>query len=114
MASQANTLLSPQVITDNYTQAEHDWLDLGAFRHLGVEFLVLTPGSGGAGEKIVVESAAVDSDQSFTPVPGLEVSLNSQGTIHLYSSNFMRYVRVRATGTVTGDPVVTINTIAKE
>lgn len=114
MASQANNLLSPRVLDSNYTQPEHEWIDLGAFRHLGAEVLVLTAGTGADSEKVLIESAAIKDAASFRPVTGLEVKLNTVGVSHVYADEFMRYVRVKVTGTVTGSPVVAVNIIAKE
>lgn len=114
MASQSNELMSPRVIPSNYVQPDHEVLDLGAYKQLNAEIVVLTAGTGGAGEKIVLQTAAVNEENRFQDVPTMEAVLNNVATVHVTTDQFMRYVRARANGVVTGTPVVTITTIGKE
>lgn len=110
--SQANTLMTPRVIPSNYTLPEHEVLDLGAFKQLGAEINVLTAGGQG-GENMLIETAAINEDTAFKPIPGMLADMGTAGTTHVYTDQFMRYIRAKASGTVTGSPVVAINTISK-
>lgn len=80
-----------RVITDGYTQPEHEWLDLGAYTNLGVEFLVLTAGT--ATEKMSIETAAVKDEGSFKTIPLVDVDLGTAGVFHVYTNQFMRVPR---------------------
>ena len=92
-----------------------DWLDLGAYKTLSIEFRLLTPGSA-ATLTLAVEHAAIAQDDAFTPLSG--ATLVMTGTAqpsYVHAGNFLRFVRWKvAAATVTEGAVVAVYIIAKD
>ena len=105
MASQYIRMADGQTGAANKTQESDKWLDLGAYRELGFQLLMLSAGSAG---NILVEHSATAEDDNFVTLTGVTWFASGTGG-YQNATDFLRYVRWFCDGSVAGNPVFTID-----
>ncbi len=114
MASTFVELMPPTKITTGWELDIELAADLGSFRTLEVQWNVLTPGNGTGGESIVLTHCATKHGVYLTLSGSGIVIDNSAADAHKAVPDFLRFVRARAVGSVSGVPVIGAQIIAKE
>lgn len=117
MSSQALTLLDAATFSDSATMDRADWVDLGAYKELSIEFQLLKSGTVSSGAfSLIIEHAAIPQDDAFLAVTGGTLPLT--GTAQpsfVHVTGFLRYVRWRVSGPdVSESAVVAVHIIAKD
>lgn len=110
MASQYVRLLDPRVIQANDVQDLKDAFDGGAYTKLELHCRILKSGSAG---NVKLQHAAVNDEDGYIDLGNASWAANGSGG-PVSISNFLRYVRWVGDSAVAGNPVVTIDLIAKE
>ncbi len=120
MSSLAQRLLDPTVVTTGFKTAKEDVLDVGAYAKGELQFRRLKDGTS-ATTYLRLQHAAVNEEDAFMDAKdpagaNVEIVLdNAAASVkHVSCANFLRYVRLVAIGTVTGGPVVLVDSVWKE
>ncbi len=106
MASQYNRLLDSRVLAPNLTASPQAVLDLGAYTQLELDPRVLVTGAG----NLIVETASVNEEGAWRTIA--TIALNATSPI-VQVLSFLRFVRWRTDGQVTGTPTVVVDVMAK-
>lgn len=102
-------LLDPRVLGAGDTQDSKDAFDGGGYSKLELQCRILKSGSAGS---IKLQHAAVNEEDAYIDLGSASwVATGSGG--HISISNFLRFIRWAADGSVAGNPVVMIDLIAK-
>ncbi len=109
MAGQYTRLADAIQLAANQVQPRDQVLDAGAFNKLQVQARVLKTGTGGT---IKLQHSAVMEEGAWIDLGG-SIALNALSNALITHLNFLRYVRWVTDGAVAGDPVVTIDIMAK-
>jgi hypothetical protein len=111
MASAYRRLLEPRSFSSDENQPLFEAWDAGNFRVLEVDFCVLKTGTAG---NLKLQHAAINVEESFIDIATISADLTASGHDYQEVTKFLRYVRWKVDGTVTGSPVAFIDIIAKE
>lgn len=110
MSNEYKRILPLRKLTGPAAQPESEAWDAGGYRLLELQFRF--PKSGSANGFLALEHSATNEPGSFVLIPGTSVELSTTGGV-VSVSNFLRFVRWVTTGTVSGDPLVQIDAVAK-
>ena len=110
MASQYFRLMDPTSLVASTDQDLRNAIDVGAFNKLEIDCRILKSGSAG---NLILEHAAVLEENAFRALATATWAVNASGGF-VSISDFLRYVRWSADGSVAGACVAMIDIIAKE
>ena len=115
MAGQYMRLADAITLKASDSQDRDQVLDLGAYRQVVFTCTVLKPGSTTDVGKVKIQHAATNEANAWVDLTGVEWLVDDDATGGLASTDaFLRYVRWATDSAVDGDPVVTIDAVAKE
>ena len=109
MSNESKRLLDPRVLGADDTQDVKDAYDAGAFDKLEIQARFLKSGSAG---NLILQHAAVNEEDSYISLGTASWATTGSGG-HISISNFLRFIRWKADGSVAGTPVAMIDIIAK-
>jgi len=106
LASQYNRLLDSRVLGPNPSAPPQCVLDLGAYTQLEIDPRVLVTGAG----NLIIETASVNEEGTWRTIA--TIALNATSPL-VQVLSFLRFVRWRTDGQVTGTPTVVVDLVAK-
>ena len=108
MAGQYVRILDTRALSSNLSCPDNNVVDLGAYRVVVVDCRLAALGTGG---NLIIETSSVKEDGTWRTA--LSIPLNANPNL-LEITLFARFIRWRTDGAVAGNPVATVDLVAKE